>query len=159
MKKVILAMVVSALFAPAGLSAATPDVAAPIRQFIDGFNTGDLKSAYAAYSSGDIAIIDEFAPNRWLGPNAAHGWADDFQKMADANGITDAKVTYGKPKRTEIDGDSAYVIIPTIYTFKQKGKPLVEEGQMTFVLRSESDAWKISAWTWTGVKPHPPKKK
>src|SRR6476660_5406899 len=76
MKKVILAMVVSALFAPAGLSAATPYVAAPIRQFIDGFNTGDLKSAFDAYSKGDISIIDEFAPYRWLGPNAAHGWAD-----------------------------------------------------------------------------------
>jgi hypothetical protein len=158
MKKVILAMVVSALFAPAGLSAATPDVAAPIRQFIDGFNTGDLKSAYAAYSTGDIAIIDEFAPNRWLGPNAAHGWADDFQKMADANGITDPKVTYGKPKRTEIEGDSAYVIVPTVYKFKQHGKAMVEEGQMTFALRSEAGAWKIGAWTWSGVKPHPPKK-
>ena len=159
MKKLVLALVVSALCAPAGLLAATPDVAAPIRQFIDGFNTGDLKSVYAAYSSGNIAIIDEFAPNRWLGPNAAHGWADDFQKMSEAKGITDAKVKYGTPKRIEIEGDSAYVIIPTVYTFKQKGKPLVEEGQMTFALRSEEGAWKIGAWTWTGVKPHPPKPK
>ena len=118
MKKVILAMVVSALFAPAGLSAATPDVAAPIRQFIDGFNTGDLKSAFDAYSKGDISIIDEFAPYRWLGPNAAHGWADDFQKMSDAEGSTDGKVSYGKPRRTEIKGDTAYVIIPTVYTLQ-----------------------------------------
>ncbi len=159
MKKVILAMVVSALFAPAGLSAATPDVAAPIRQFIDGFNTGDLKSAFAAYSKGDISIIDEFAPYRWLGPNAAHGWADDFQKMADAEGSTDGKVSYGKPRRTEIKGDTAYVIIPTVYTYKLKGQPMVEEGQMTFALRSEGGAWKIGAWTWSGVKPHPPKPK
>lgn len=157
MKKAILALVVSALFAPAGLSAQTPDVTAPISQFIDGFNTGDTKSAFAAYSAGNIAIIDEFAPFNWVGPNAAHGWADDFQKMAEATGVTDGKVKYGKPKRTEITGDAAYVIIPTVYTFKQKGKPLVEEGQMTFVLHSESSAWKIAAWTWTGVKPHPPK--
>lgn len=78
MKRVILAMVVSAIFAPVGLSAAAPDVAAPIRQFIDGFNTGDTKSAHASYATGDIAIIDEFAPNRWIGPNSAHGWANDL---------------------------------------------------------------------------------
>jgi len=159
MKKAILALVVSALFAPAGLSAQTPDVTAPIRQFIDGFNKGDTKSAFAAYSSGNIAIIDEFAPYHWVGPNAAHGWSDDFQKMAEATGVTDGNVKYGKSKRTEIAGDSAYVIIPTVYTFKQKGKPLVEEGQMTFALHSESGVWKITAWTWSGVKPHPPKPK
>jgi len=159
MKKTILALVVSVLFAPAGLSAQTPDVTAPIRQFIDGFNKGDTKSAFAAYSEGNIAIIDEFAPNRWLGPNAAHGWADDFQKMAEAKGITEPVVKYGKPKRTEIDGDTAYVIIPAVYTFKQKGKSMVEEGQMTFALRSEGGAWKIGAWTWSGGKPHPPRPK
>jgi hypothetical protein len=159
MKKAILAMVVSALLAPAGLSAQTPDPTAPIRQFIDGFNKGDTKSAFAAYSEGNIAIIDEFAPNRWLGPNAAHGWADDFQKQAEAKGITDPVVKYGKPKRTEVEGDYAYVIIPAVYTFKQKGKPLVEEGQMTFALHLESGAWKIAAWTWSGLKPHAPKPK
>src|SRR3954471_12374184 len=127
MRKAILALVVSALFAPAGLSAQTPDVTAPIRQFIDGFNKGDTKSAYAAYSAGNIAIIDEFAPYHWVGPNAAHGWADDFQKMAEAKSITDGKVKYGAPKRTEIEGDSAYVIVPTVFTFNQKGKPFVEE--------------------------------
>ena len=98
MKKVILALVVSALFAPAGLSAQTPDVTAPIRQFIDGFNTGDTKSAFAAYSRGNIAIIDEFAPYRWLGPNAAHGWADDFQKMADAKGSPTGKSNTANPR-------------------------------------------------------------
>lgn len=37
------------------------------RQFIDGFNKGDTKSAFAAC---DISIIDEFAPHLWTGPNA-----------------------------------------------------------------------------------------
>ena len=98
----------------------------PIRQFVDGFNTGNTKSAYAAYA---------------------------------ANGVFEGQVKYGEPTRTEISGNSAYVIIPTVYVYKDHGKPTVEEGQMTYVLRSGVGGWKIAAWTWTwsGVKPHAPK--
>ena len=138
--------------------AATPaDVTTPIHQFIDGFNTGDTKTAYAAYSSGDIAIVDEFAPHRWTGPHAAQDWAADYDKHAQATGVTDGSVQYGPPSRTEIEGDAAYVIIPTIYNYKEHGHPTTEEGQMTFVLHLEENAWKISGWTWSGLKPHPTK--
>ena len=61
---------------------------------------------------------------------------------------------YGQPTRTEIEGDVAYVIVPTIYLYKEHGNAITEEGQMTFVLHREADVWKISAWTWSGVKPH-----
>jgi hypothetical protein len=44
-----------------------------------------------------------------------------------------------------------------VFVYKEHSKALQEEGQMTFVLHSEDGAWKISGWTWTGVKPHVPK--
>ncbi len=155
--KVILALLVSALMAPFWMSAATPDVTAPIHQFIDGFNTGDTKSAYAAYSTGDITIVDEFAPHRWLGPHAPQDWAADYDKHAQATGVSDGIVKYRAPTRTEIEGDAAYVIVPTTYLYKERGQPIVEEGQMTFVLHAEAGGWKIRSWTWSGVKPHPAK--
>jgi hypothetical protein len=49
----------------------------------------------------------------------------------------------------------AYVIMPTVYVYKEHDKPLKEEGQITAELNRESGAWKIRAWTWAGVKPHP----
>ena len=49
------------------------------------------------------------------------------------------------------------MVMPTTYLYKEHGKPLAEEGQMTFVLHVEAGSWKISGWTWTGVKPHPAK--
>ena len=49
------------------------------------------------------------------------------------------------------------MVIPTVYTYKEHGKPIQEEGQMTFVLHHGASGWKIRAWTWTGVKPHPAK--
>ena len=157
MRKVVLAVLVSVLMAPSGISAASPDVTAPIRQFIDGFNKGDTKSAFAAYSTGDISIIDEFPPHRWVGPHAPQDWAADFDKQAKATGVSDPIVKYGKPTRTEIEGDVAYVVIPTTYLYKERGKAMAEEGQMTFALHNEAGGWKITGWTWTGVKPHPAK--
>lgn len=155
MTKPILTLLASLLLAPA-LTAATPgDVNAPIRQLIDGFNNGDTKSANAAYAAGDITIIDEFAPHCWSGAHAPQQWAADFEKHAQATGVSDGVVKYGAPTRSEVEGDAAYVIIPTTYLYKERGQALTEEGQMTFVLRAEAGVWKIAAWTWSGVKPHP----
>ena len=155
MKRTILVMVMSVLFVPSVFAASHGDLMTPIRQFIDGFNTGDTKSAFAAYASGDILIIDEFAPHRWFGPHAAQDWASDYDKHAQATGVSDGFVKYSEPTRTEIDEDVAYVIVPTVYLYKDHGKATMEEGQMTFVLHGEAAGWKISAWTWSGVKPHP----
>ncbi|HSS96861.1 MAG TPA: hypothetical protein VLK33_07520 [Terriglobales bacterium] len=144
----IILSVSSVFAAPAG------DVTSPIHQFIDGFNTGDVKSAYAAYASGDIFIVDEFAPHIWSGPHAPQDWAADYDKHAQAAGVSDGSVKYGAPTRTEIEGNVAYIVIPTVYNYKEHNQAVTEEGQMTFVLHLEKDAWKIAAWTWTGVKPH-----
>jgi hypothetical protein len=157
MKKIALAIIVM-LLAGSVFGAANPtDVIVPIHQFIDGFNTGDTKSAYAAYVSGNIVIVDEFAPHLWVGPHAAQDWAADYEKHAEATGVSDGTVKYGAPTRAEVEGDVAYVVIPTVYNYKEHGKATTENGQMTFVLHVEKDGWKIAEWTWTGGRPHPAK--
>lgn len=133
---------------------AADDAAAPVRQFIDGFNGGDTKSAFAAYAPGDIVIIDEFAPFRWTGPRAAQQWAADYGKHAKATGVTGGKVSYGKPTRQEVAGDTGYVIVPTVYSYKEKGRAMAEEGSITASVRRAPDGWKLTGWTWSGVAPH-----
>jgi SnoaL-like domain len=157
MKQAIVVLLALVLCAPAVIPTTGDDASAPLRQFIDGFNSGNVQSAFAAYAAGPITIVDEFAPHIWTGPNAAHDWADAYDKHAQVTGVTDGKVTYGKPTRTELTADVAYVVMPTVYLYKENGKPLKEEGQITAVLHRESGAWKIRAWTWSGVKPHPAK--
>ena len=157
MKTTTLTLLASVLLNPAAMAAPAGDPTQPIHQFIDGFNTGDIKSAFAAYAVGNISIIDEFAPHRWLGPKAPQAWAADYDKHAAAAGITDGSVKYGDPTRSEIEGNVAYVIVPTVYNYKEHGQPTTEEGEMTFVLHGGPAGWKISGWTWSGVKPHPAK--
>ena len=130
MKKAMFALLMGVVWVPAGVAAAPADVTAPIRQFIDGFNSGDTKTAFEAYAEGDITIIDEFAPHVWMGPHAAQDWAADFDKNAKATGVTDAKVTYGAATRTEIEGDVAYVVMPTGFVYKLKGKAMEGRGRL-----------------------------
>lgn len=154
MNKSFVFILVNILLVPAAMAAPSGDVTVPIHQFIDGFNRGDTKSGLAAYADGSLSITDEFPPHLWVGPKAAHEWAAEYDKHAKATGVSDGSVKYGDPTRTEIRGDLAYVVIPTVYSYKEHGNATIEEGQMTFVLHRSSGGWKIRAWTWAGVKPH-----
>lgn len=155
--RVMWTLLLCLLLCAVAVPAAAQDVAAPIHQFLDGFNSGDTKSANAALVTGDMLIVDEVAPFSWSGPNASQQWAADLDKHESSLGITDGKVKYSAPTRSVVEGDTAYVIVPTAYLFNQHGKPMSEEAQMTFVLHKQNGAWKIAGWVWTGVEGHPAK--
>ena len=58
------------IYAAAGAATPEAQVMAPIRQFLDSFNKGDLKTAAAAFSPTGLTIIDDVSPHVWAGPNA-----------------------------------------------------------------------------------------
>ena len=144
------------------LSAATPALAhdaaveAPITQFLEAFNKGDMAGAAATHAD-DAHITDEVAPFFWGGHDVVNRWAADYAKDAAAQGITEPKVVLGPPTREIITDDRAYVIAPSTYTFSLKGVPMREVAQMTFALRKLPAGWKIIAWTWTGPDATPVK--
>jgi ketosteroid isomerase-like protein len=124
------------------------DVMATVNQFVDGFNKGDAKSALAACAD-QTSIIDEFPPHEWHGAGACKKWMDDYDADAKANAIADSVVTLGKPRHVDISGDRAYVVIPSDYSFKKKGKPVKETGSMfTFALQKGAAGWRITGWSW-----------
>ena len=148
-----LALAIS-LAAPGFARAADSDVSAPVRQFIAAFNVGDLKAAEATHAA-DAIIIDEPPPFIWRGPGAFQAWLGDLAKDDAARGRTDGHVTLGAPKREEVAGEAAYVIVPVDYAFKDRGVALHEPSQMTLTLRKTSAGWKITSWTWTGPRGQP----
>lgn len=151
MRKLFLAVCAGMLLAAVAVA---QDVNAPIHQLLDGFNNNDTKAVAASYASGDVVIVDEVAPFHWSGPHANDDWGADLDKHDKAAGITDDKVNYSAATRTDVVGDSAYVVVPVVYVYKEKGKPMLEEAHMTFALHRENGAWKIAGWVWTGSKPH-----
>lgn len=140
----------------APLAAQTPDaqLTAPIQKFMDSFNKGDVAGAAATHAAGaDLTILDEVPPFLWRGAKAFQEWSTALDSASKQAGITDQVVTISAPTRTETSGDSAYVIVPAVYTYKEKGVAMREAAQMTFVLKKGASGWLIHGWTWTGPKP------
>ena len=150
------AVCVLGLLAPAAAMAADAQVTAPIRQFIDSFNKGDVKGAEATHAA-DAVIVDEAPPFVWKSPGAFQAWLADLTKDDKARGRTEGAVALGEPTREEVAGDAAYVIVPVEYTFKEKGVAMHALSQMTYSLKKTASGWKIAAWTWTGPRPTPRK--
>jgi ketosteroid isomerase-like protein len=158
MKSTILGLACLAAFSTASTaSAANAQLEAPIHQFIDAFNKGDMKGAAATHVATGVSIIDEAPPFIWQGPQALGTWAADLGKDGKASGMSDEKVTLGAVIREVVSGQTAYVVIGATFTFKQKGVAMHEPGQMTFAMKMSGTAWKIAGWTWTGPDPTPVK--
>jgi ketosteroid isomerase-like protein len=55
-----------------------------------------------------------------------------------------------------VSGDSAYLVVPAVYSFKAKdGAAMREPGQFAFVLHKAAGGWKIASWAWAGGKLRP----
>ena len=132
-----------------------PQLTAPITKFVDAFNKGDMAGAAATHSAGaDLVIIDEVPPYLWRGAKALQTWAADLEADAKKKGITDQKVTISAATRVESTATAAYVVVPAVYTFKEKGVAMSETAQFTFSLQKGAAGWLIHGWTWTGPKPN-----
>ena len=142
-------MAVAAAMMPArAVASDAADVMATVRQFVNGFNTGDMKSAAAACDSPAF-VIDDFPPHAWAGATACADWARAYAASVRDAGITGGIVTMGTPLHDDVTGDRAYVVVPTTFAYKLHGKPVVETGaEWTLALKKTAAGWRIEAWAW-----------
>ena len=148
MYKAIVAFAAAMLMAGPVFASDKTEVMAAVHQFADGFNKGDTKAILAACAE-QTSIIDDFPPHEWHGAGACAKWLEDYAANAKMDGITDGVVTLGKPWHVDVTADHAYVVVPTNYTFKQKGKPAKETGSIfTLVLQKSAAGWRVTGWAW-----------
>ena len=148
--------------AAVGISIAnTPVFAGPVEDatkavttVLDKFNGGDAAAFVAAHRDGAI-ITDEFAPYSWSGAGSVKNWLDGYAADSTKRGISGGRVDYGKPLQASSDGTSAYIVLPTTYSFTQSGKKMAAKGSMTFVMAKTGADWKIASWTYSGATPTP----
>jgi hypothetical protein len=148
MHKLVIALVVFGSTTAASVASNEPEVLAPIQQFIDSFNKGDVTTAPAGCS--DVtSIIDDFPPFGWQGADACAKWMASYKSFAAANGIAEMVITLQSPKHIDIVGDRAYVVVPANYTLKKAGKIVKATGSiLTIVLLKGASGWRITAWAW-----------
>ena len=144
---------VAGTIAPAA-AAPADDATMAVTTALDKFNAGDVNAFIAAHRDGAV-IIDEFAPYSWSGSGSAKSWIDSYAKDAAARGISDGRVDYAQPIQANSVGTSAYIVLPTIYSFKQSGKAMAGKGSMTFVMVKAGQDWKVTSWTYSGATPTP----
>jgi len=121
------------------------DAMAPIKAFVAGINKGDMTDAAAANVEAPY-IIDAFPPHHWSSLDA---WAADYGKDAQTHGASDGRLTMHKVHRMTLEGDAGYAVIPTDFSYKVKGKTIVEHGTITYALTRAAGTWKIAAWTYS----------
>ena len=141
--------IIALLCVCAGRAAGAADrgVLVPIFAFVAAANSGDRAKLVGAFSS-DSAIVDEFAPFRFPAPNAAGHWFDGFAADQTANGVSAAVIAVRPPKFMTVAGRHAYVVVPTVYTYRIHGAPAKETGSLAFSLVESGTRWKISTMSW-----------
>jgi ketosteroid isomerase-like protein len=152
MRKIIfsLALALPLLATAQAITQDSPAVMAPVHQFIDGFNKGDLKSAVAACAD-EASVIDDFPPHEWQGAGGCRKWADGFEALVKEEGITDAKIRLGKPRHVEVTDDRAYVVVAVTLDYKHQGKSKKLPSMFTASLHKETGGWRITGWAWADL--------
>ncbi|CAN5145861.1 hypothetical protein BH09PSE1_BH09PSE1_21250 [soil metagenome] len=154
MKTLLALMCLSAVFAAPLAYAQDAAVEAPIHQFIDGVGRGDMASVKAAHVASPI-IVDNIAPHLWSGPDAFDTFLNALMSTEAAQGKTGSVLAIGDVVTETVSGDTAYVVVPSTYTFQQNGRTLRETGTITFALVKQAADWKIAAWVWTSPDAQP----
>ena len=149
--KLFLKIALAATFLAAPLTALAeavdPAVLAPIKQLTEGLNTGAAPKIVGAHAANPV-ILDEFTPYLWTGPTAVMGWAADFGKFAAAHGLQPGPVEIKDPSVAEVNGDHAYVVAPSVITFKTRDGAIKNAGTFIFTLVKGADGWKIQSWAY-----------
>ena len=147
MYKSFIALTASVLVAGPVAASDKTDVMSVVHQWVDSFNKGDMKSM-GAECADRTSIIDDFPPHLWNGAGACSKWSSDFQAFTQTGEITDPTVTVGKPWHIDVTANVAYVVAPTTFSFKRKGKPVKEQGIITVTLQKGAAVWRMTGWAW-----------
>ena len=151
----VLAFAAALAVTSAAHAAADTAVEAPIRAMLNAFNKGDVAAAKATHIAAPTILDEPTAPYTWSGPTAFDDWLAALGRSEAAAGKSGGTVALGAVTRESVEGDRAYVVMPSTYTFQQHNQRMRETGTMTFALIRQPSGWKIAAWTWTSPEAVP----
>ena len=149
-------MVLLAGATPAGARKPAPSsdgtaVSQAIAAFVTAANKGDAPGMTAAFADAPTVVLN-VPPYRWNGAGAIKHFAADVAHARTAQGATDVFLTVNPNKAMFLGGSHAYVSVPATYAYKQKGRPVTEDGVLVFVLDKIGGTWKITSLTWGMVR-------
>lgn len=154
MLAVPVAVVASVLLAvPVAAAPLDATAEAPIRAALSALDRGDAH-AFAFAFTADATIVDEISPFRFTGTNAAATWFERLGAVNRENAIGEERTVAFPARSGSVEGDTAYAIVPVRIGYRQRGRPLTENGVWTFALKKVAGAWKIAAAAFAAGASH-----
>ncbi len=153
----LLLALVGSLVAPAaagGRKPSQPDgplISQVVTKCVAALNKGD-EAQLAATLAPNAEIVHYTAPFRWSGPGVAKHFLADLSRAHDQQMVSGVVLTANPTKAMAVGGSHAYITFPATYAYKQKGRPVTEDGVLVFVLDKIGGAWKITSLTWGMVR-------
>ncbi|HEX4301482.1 MAG TPA: hypothetical protein VHZ78_01725 [Rhizomicrobium sp.] len=125
-----------------------PDTAmlAPVHK-IARFIAGGGDENLSAFADRDVAILENFAPYLFTGPDAVTRWAAGMR--AHAQTLSDMQHSFGAAQDFARDGDIAYFSLPTHWRGASNGVAFAEDGGWAFVLIRKNGEWRVRNYGWS----------
>jgi ketosteroid isomerase-like protein len=144
---VALAAIIAAGLPASAAPPPDPALAALPGKMIVAFLANDVATLRAACAPS-TAIVDEFAPYSWSGPDTCVRWAAAFKTFAAQAKLSGFKGSVAPKPFIDVTGNLAYVVAKVTFDATMSGKPMSELGTWTFVVSKSGTGWKITSLAW-----------
>ena len=124
-----------------------PDLLEPIEKVARFIETGD-RTLLSAFAPTGVVIIENFAPHLFEGPTAVERWSQTILRWHQPPTTLVLKHSFGAPQELRVQGDEAFVSLPTYWSISEDGETIEEDGGWAFVLARHADGWKVRAYGW-----------
>ena len=140
MQKILITLALVVLTAGPLAASENTRVMATVNQLVDAFNKGDTRSLKASCTD-QMCIIDEFSPYEWHGAGTCSKWLADYDADVRQNGISDGKVTIGKPLARRRCRRSSLCCRPSELHIQAEGEIHEGDGFDMDIHTAESRGW------------------
>jgi SnoaL-like domain len=136
-----------------GVARERPDaeIMAPIERIARFMETLDSQFLDDAFAGGEVVLIENFSPYVFEGSDAVARWAKGFAKHA--KNIGDLRHSFGDAQDFHLDGELAFLSIPTTWRGTIGASSFIETGGWAFVLVKHAGGWRVRNYGWavTGI--------
>jgi hypothetical protein len=108
--------------------------------------TGDESVLAGVFADRDIAIVENFAPHAFTGPDAIASWTRAMRGHLE--GVSELRHSFGEACDFSRAGELAFFSLPTQWTGMARGRRFRERGGWAFALIASDGAWRVRNYAW-----------
>ncbi len=144
---IVLIFVSSVIAFSSTMAETQPDAAmlAPVEKIARFIETCE-DTNLSGFAESGVVIIENFTPHLFSGPDAVALWAKEMRNHL--KGVTDLKHRFGPARNFTVDGEIAFLSLPTNWTGIANGHSFSEDGGWAFVLVEQGGEWRVRNYGW-----------